>query len=154
MWYVAASAMQNEIDKEPLVMTGSSYEQMTQHMPSGRSKSFDLSTIVSVSKGKDAQVTVVVKENVRQLTKRYTFHSQEDAARYYEYVEFSRACGTTLREIFEDIDKTRVGRITILSLRRKMEAEDISATDEELDRMLNLYVPRIGFGLIDLLLFM
>jgi hypothetical protein len=60
------------------------FGQMTQHMPSGRSKSFDLSTIVSVSKGKDAQVTVVVKENVRQLTKRYTFHSHEDASRYYE----------------------------------------------------------------------
>jgi Ca2+-binding EF-hand superfamily protein len=56
-------------------------------------------------------------------------------------VEFSRACGKTLREIFENIDKTRVGRITILSLRRKMEAEDIPATDEELDRMLNLYAP-------------
>src|SRR5690554_4683844 len=134
---------------------------MIQHMPSGRSKTFDLAAIVSVSKGKDAQVTVMVKENVRILTKRYTFHSVEDANRYHEvttlpavtvswlclltpvffceqYVEFSRACGKMLRAIFDDIDKMRAGRITSLSLRRKMEAEDLQASDEQLDKMLNL----------------
>ena len=57
---------------------------MTQHMPSGRSKTFDLGTIISVSRGTDAQLTVVVKENVRILTKRYNFASVDEANRYQQ----------------------------------------------------------------------
>jgi len=108
-------------------------------MTRNRVKKYSVFDMVSLTLGQGGHLTAQVQENVRIITKKYIFPSDEEAARFYHYVEYMRECGGVLSEVFLEMFPYSPSPDSLLTpslITRALQSEDIQISQDLVNQMI------------------